>query len=173
MKTVLTSRIPKVKREVAKELQKRLASAARDCRKYVADQLDSGALPIHSDTHALAKSLFVQTPTGSDYATRLGAAAAAYISGASKWQDAVRDAVDGTAYSPEHFAERVAPEEPLNKGNATAAAAVGTMLAWGLWWELGHKNIFTTKDEPARAWLETTATAWVMANLEGYFANLV
>src|SRR5690606_25354725 len=106
------------------------------------------------------------------YAARMGAAAAAYVSGASKWEDAVRATVDGTAYSPQHFTERVAPEEPL-PGNASAAVAVGTMLAWGLWWELGHYNVFTDKDEPARAWLQTTAETWTRANLESYFADLV
>ncbi len=172
MKVIVKSRIPQVKRQVAKELQKRLTKAASDCRKHVAQQLDSGSLPINSDTHALAKSLFVQSPTTSDYAARLGAAATAYVSGAAKWQDAVRKSVDGTAYSAAHFGDRVAPEEPLPQGTATAAVAIGTMLAYGLWWELGHKNAFTGKDEPARAWLEGTVMAWTLTNLEGYFLNL-
>lgn len=173
MKTVLRSRIRQVKRQANRELQKRLERAANDFREHLAEQLNSGALPIQSDTRALAESLFVQTPAKSDYAARLGAASAAYLSGASKWEDAVRATVDGTAYSPEHFTERVAPEEPLSQGSANAAAAIGTMLAWGLWWELGHHNIFTDKDEPARAWMQTTAEAWAHANLESYFADLI
>lgn len=173
MKTILKSRIPQTKARVRVELGKRLGKAANELRKDLASALDGGALPIASDTQALAKSLFVQSEQGSDYDSAKGAAESAYVNNASQWSDAVRENVDGTAYSPEHFKNRVAPEDTLPFDADVARAAVATMLAWGYWWEMGHKNAFTQRDEPGREWMHPFAVQWATKNLEGYFKNLV
>lgn len=173
MRIVVKSRIPEVKQRTQKALQQRLTEAAGNFRAHLKDVLESGLLPINADTGALSESLYITTPRGSDYDLRLGRAMAEYLSGASRWRDAVREHVSPDAYTAKHFLERVAPESVLEMRGRSAAVSVGTMLAWGAWWELGHSNVFTGNDEPARAWLQQTAEEWAQEHLKGYFRDLL
>jgi hypothetical protein len=169
----LDTKVQQVKSKVRADVEARMVMAADGLRAHVAAELDGGSLPIHSDTTALAKSLYVQSETASDYDKARGQAKVAYVTSASRWSQAVRAELDGRAYSPEHFDARCAPEEPLTAGQGSIKAAVATMLIYGLWWEYGHSNLFTKADEPARYWFTPTVHRWCAAYLTGYFSGLL
>ena len=168
---IVANRFPQLRREIPRALEARLKEAAVDLRDTIRDELKSGALPIQSDTGALADSLSVQSSDGtSDIAVRMGKAKADYVSGSSRYGDAVKALVTGAAYTSGHFNERTASEDALPDG---IAASVLTLLAWGLWWEMGHNNVFTGKSETPRAWMEPITQRWAMAELEKHFVDLL
>jgi hypothetical protein len=149
-----------------------LAQCARELRDELKKALDMGALPIQSDTHALADSLYVKTKHGSDYEAHLAAAAAAYMGNESQWRGAIRQTVTPDAYTAGHFAERVAPEEPLKVKQNASRAAVATMLAYGTFWQYGHHNQFTNREEH-RPWMDQMAYDWAFKNMAQHFYGLL
>lgn len=171
---LIRNRMPEMRLEIPKRVQSRLLEAAVELRDTLRDDLKAGALPIQSDTGALADSLSVQNggPNGafSDSQVRTQAAKADYLKGTSRYEDAVKASVSGAAYTSGHFDERVASEDSLPDG---IAAAVFTLLAWGLWWETGHNNQFTGHDEPPRAWMQPVVMRWWQSEFNKHFVALM
>ena len=152
-------------------LVERLHKAAKEYRAQIKLALESGAHGIQNDTKALAESIYVSTPHGSDYDERLRAAAAAYLTNPSKWKELVQQYVTPSAYTAEHFQERVIGESPL-PDSEMAIAAVSTMLAYGTFWEFGHSNVLTGKYEH-RTWMGPEADAFKVSGWEACFHNLL
>lgn len=168
-----TSRIPAVKRAIRREAQNRLGLGTDGLREHLKAELSSGALPIQSDTGALAESLFIQTPRGSDYDLRLGAAALRYLNDTGRWFVPVREHVDPGAYEKAHFGERVAQEEALPDMGGAPRTVLATMLGYGLWWQQGHWNWLTQQEEAPRDWFVGPALAWSRRELAAYFRDLI
>lgn len=166
---VVSNRFKSVKAHTRREVKNRLTLAADGLRIHLEEALNNGTLPISSDTMALATSLSVQTPKGSDLDKRLLRAGAKYLSEEGRWILPVREHVTPDAYEKQHLAARVAPEEPL--AGSELQAAVFTVLAWGLWWEMGHKNVFTGQYEH-RPWMWPEAQSWATRFMLDYFADL-
>lgn len=165
------NRIPQVRTLIKKRLQERLTAAMNEMREELRTALESGYLPIQSDTGALAESLYVESPGHSDYSERLNAARDNYLSGESRWADAVRELLTSEAYTDEHFRARVAREESL-PGSDNAEASVATMLAWGAWWELGHENEFTQRFEQ-RPWMLPLCQNFFEKRFYAFFDDLL
>lgn len=161
-----------VKREIRRNAQPRMTIAADALRDALAEALDSGALPIQSDTGALSLSLSVQTPQGSDSDARIRRAATAYLSNPSRWMQPVREHVTPFAYEKDHFSNRVAPEEPLPAMNGFPRAKVYTRLTYGYWWYAGHNNVLTGRYEQ-RDWITPFSYSWLGANLAQHFQALI
>jgi hypothetical protein len=147
--------------------------AAKGLREELRAALEEGRFQLASDTGALAESLFVARPGGSDYTARLNAAAARYLSEDSRWMDWVRAKVEPSAYEKEHLGARVAPEESVERQDNAARAAVATMLAWGVLWEHGHYNRLTERQESPRHWMSQPAMDWAYRSLADYFKDLL
>lgn len=158
--------------QIAAATDRAIEKAAEELRVELQKALDMGALPIQSDTRALAESLYVQSVRGSDYDARVMAAAVAYLSDESKWVEPVRAKVTPYAYEKVHFGERVSEEEPLPQTASVARAAVATMLAYGAFWEFGHHNVFTEREEH-RPWMGKRATEWAFEKMAQHFYNLL
>lgn len=174
MKSVFVSnQFPQVKRKVRDELQNRLVIAGSALVLQLQDGLNSGALPIESDTQALAQSLFVQTPKESDFNKALRRAEVAYLNNVGRWFQPVREQVTPEAYEKLHFQQRIGQEEALPLLNNNPRVGVGTMLAYGYWWYMGHYNVFTERDESPRDWIEVPSLNWAQSNLSGYFVQLL
>lgn len=168
---VVRNRFPQARRLIHKNLQARIEEAAEDLRKHLIRALEND-LPLHSDTEALAKSLYVQTPGGSDYESALRAAEEAYLTGESRWRDLVQEFVTNEAYTVEHFQERVAQEEPLPDLGGKPRASVATMLAWGYWYQFGFNNVFTGNYEH-RPWMDRAAAEWFVVGMAKHFKDLL
>lgn len=168
---IVRNRFPLARRRIHESLQKRIERAAKELREHLVHALEND-LPIHSDTEALAKSLYVQTPGGSDYEDRLREAEEAYLNGESRWRDFVQEFVSSEAYTAEHFAERVAEEEALPEMGGNPRASVATMLAWGYWWQYGHNNAFTGNYEH-RPWMDRVAAEYFVTGMAHCFKDLL
>lgn len=161
------------KQTLRRNAQPRLTIATDELRNHIADSLDAGALPIQSDTEALAKSLSVRTPEGSDGDARIRQAATAYLSkDNSRWIGPVRQFVTPMAYEKAHWAERVADDVRLPRLDKRPRTMLYTRVAYGLWWYAGHSNVFTGRYEE-RDWIHMPALDWSRANLPGYFVGTV
>src|ERR1017187_8963999 len=159
MKTQFQSRFPQVRIQVHRQLEGMTTEAAKGLRDSLAAALNDGALPIQSDTKALAASLYVKSTGMNDYEERLAEAHLAYVGSPSKHAAGVQAMLTPAAYSDEHFAERVQPDEPRPEKPGTVVAAVCTMLAYGLFWEMGHSNLYTKREEH-RPWMLPLAAVW-------------
>lgn len=152
---VISDRTQLCKRVVRQRLQAQTNELADELRKSLADALNSGLLPISTETGALARSLSVQTPTGSDADERTSDAGSLYL----------------TKYPAAHFAERVATEEPLPALAGHPRAAVGTLLAYGKWWEVGSSD--GQRQYGPRPWMLWYALNWLEENYEAAYADLL
>lgn len=169
MAVKVTMNTKAVKAAIRTAAQPRLAIAADHLRIHLAEQLASGALPIHDDTQTLGISISVQTPQSNDSDIRIKMAGQAYVQG-GRWTDPVRKEIDPDAYTQEHFAQRIAPNEPLTGGGVRAR--VFTRLAYGFWWYYGHDNYFTQRYEGPRDWFYGPAVDWSKSNIGDYFKAL-
>lgn len=159
-----------VLKAIEKNAQPRLTIMADELREHLAGLLDAGSLPIQSDTHALALSLSVQTPQGSDSDIRTRMAGQAYVAG-GRHTAAVRLNVSSKAYTQAHFDARVAAEGIMTSRGARAR--VFTRLAYGTWWFVGHENQFTRRYETPRDWIEGPSVNWATPRAASYFAGLI
>jgi hypothetical protein len=159
-------------KQIEAEIEYRTTIAADACRVFIHDALESGAA-ITSDTHALAKGLYVQTTGGSDYAQRAQEAKDAYLNNPSAWSDLVRIVISAQAYTPADFDRVRLHEEPLpNVPANTYIAAVASLMAYGYLWEMGHNNALTGKYEH-RPWMQKAAEDWGVRFMANYYRNLV
>lgn len=169
---ILRNRVPAVRANLEREAKVRVGRAAHALRDAMRADLDGGKLPLGPDTGALSASLFVQEEAGSDYGASAARAQSAYVGG-GRWQEPVREHVSPEAYTAAHFQARLGPEEPLPApGPHRAFAGVATALAYGGWWQWGHFNAFTRRDEGPRDWFAGPSEAWLRANLARQFARL-
>ena len=128
-------------------VQRRTEYAAGDLASYLAAALDAASGGIHSETGALAESLYVRSTGRNDYETALEAARAAFAENPSR--------LTGVPPSPkaiENFEKLIAAQEglPERAANVFVCTCV-TMLAYGLYWETGPE---------ARPWMEPGALEW-------------
>ena len=145
-----------------------VAGAGRDALR---DELESGGLPIQSDTAALAQSLAVQGEKGSDFDARRSAAKSAYLNNPSRYSEEVRKHVTPSAYTDAHFEERAATQAPPLPQSRAETAGILTMLVWGMLWEFGHQNQFTGQSEQ-RPWFEWFLIDWWVREAEDAFSGL-
>ena len=174
---VTTNRISEVRAQLRGEFARRIGTAAEAMRDDLRESFEGGDLPLQPDTTALAQSLAVQGTTGTgiegDFSERVDAAREAYTSGDSRWEQPVRDTVTRMAYTEEHFEARVAssPEE-ISDDDGVIRAAVYTMLAYGIFWEFGHNNVYTGR-YVERAWMLPFVLNWWATHAEEHFAGMV
>lgn len=128
-------------------VQGRTEVAAGDLRDHLAAALDAASGGIHSDTRALAESLYVRSTGRNDYDSALEAARAAFAANPSRYLRSPR-----SPKSILDFERLVANQEALPEREAAVfVCTCVTMLAYGLYWEAGGE---------ARPWMEPGALEW-------------
>ena len=121
--------------------------AAASLAAHVRAALDEYGAELHSDTHALAESLYVRSTGRNDYEAALERARAAFISNPSRYRKS-----PASPATQAEFERIIAAQEALpDRGQAVFVTTVVTALAYGLHWETGS-------DE--RPWMEPAALRW-------------
>lgn len=169
---IIRNNIKTVGAKVHQNLAERVDRVTEQGRDKLSEAMKSGALPLQPDTIATAESLAIQTKSKSDFDDRRSAAKTAYTTNASRYSEAVQRELDPSAYSAEHFDERAAAQAPpLSQGKNVTRGAILTMLVWGLYWEFGHNNFFTGKNEH-RPWFYPWLLEWAAREAAESFRGL-
>lgn len=135
-------------------------------RDFIARALDAGSEGLHSDTHALARSLYVQATGRDDYDIAVGEARSAFLANPSRF-----GRQGASKRTSANFEALKANHETLKKKPHHTLALVATMLAYGEWWEHGHNNHFTRNENDKRPWMLPAVLEWA-PQLRGFYENL-
>ena len=161
MKTKLRNNLfDSVKMRIVEAARESTVSATENLAGYIKDKLNAAALDLHSDTRALAESLYVRATSGrNDYADALARARQAFADNPSRYRS-----LPASPQTLANFDALIAAQEAMPERDPEVfVCTCVTMLAYGLHWETGLEE---------RPWMQPGALEWAETQAEAHYRKL-